>query len=49
MDRATLALRPRAYLGPARKLLLETKLGRAVRLSGARRLGKTILPNPGSP
>ncbi|MFT3801276.1 MAG: ATP-binding protein [Burkholderiaceae bacterium] len=43
MDPETLALRPRAYLGPVRQLLLEPKLRRAVVLLGPRRVGKTIL------
>lgn len=43
MDAETLALRPRAYLGPVRQLLLEPKLRRAVVLLGPRRVGKTIL------
>src|SRR5690606_2669587 len=43
MDQATLDLRPRAYLGPVRQLLLEPNLRRAVVLLGPRRVGKTIL------
>ncbi|MDR2214451.1 MAG: ATP-binding protein [Nevskiaceae bacterium] len=43
MDAETLALRPRAYLGPVRQLLLEADLRRAVVLLGPRRVGKTIL------
>ncbi|MFV0370867.1 MAG: ATP-binding protein [Azonexus sp.] len=43
MDEATTALRPRAYLGPVRQLLLEPGLRRAVVLLGPRRVGKTIL------
>jgi len=43
MDETTLALRPRAYLGPVRQLLLEPNLRRAVVLLGPRRVGKTIL------
>lgn len=43
MDDATHALRPRAYLGPVRQLLLEPNLRRAVVLLGPRRVGKTIL------
>ncbi|HQR03878.1 MAG: ATP-binding protein [Proteobacteria bacterium] len=43
MDAETLALHPRAYLGPVRQLLLEPKLRRAVVLLGPRRVGKTIL------
>lgn len=43
MDQATLDLRPRAYLGPVRNLLLEPNLRRAVVLLGPRRVGKTIL------
>ncbi len=43
MDPETLDLRPRAYLGPVRQLLLEPKLRRAVVLLGPRRVGKTIL------
>ncbi len=42
-DRAIAALRPRAYLGAVRKLLLEPNLRRAVVLLGPRRVGKTIL------
>ena len=43
MDPQTLTLRPRAYLGPVRQLLLESNLRRAVVLLGPRRVGKTIL------
>lgn len=43
MDEATLALRPRAYLGAVLTLLLEHSLRRAVVLLGPRRVGKTIL------
>ena len=43
MDAETLALRPRAYLGPVRQLLQEPRLRRAVVLLGPRRVGKTIL------
>lgn len=43
MDKATLALKPRAYLSPVRQLLLEANLRRAVVLLGPRRVGKTIL------
>lgn len=43
MDPQTQALRPRAYLGPVRQLLLEPQLRRAVVLLGPRRVGKTIL------
>lgn len=43
MDPATLDLRPRAYLGRVRQLLLEPNLRRAVVLLGPRRVGKTIL------
>lgn len=43
MDEATLKLRPRAYLGAVRSLLLEPSLRRAVVLLGPRRVGKTIL------
>lgn len=43
MDADTLALRPRAYLDPVRRLLLEPGLRRAVVLLGPRRVGKTIL------
>lgn len=43
MDAPTQALRPRAYLGPVRQLLLEHALRRAVVLLGPRRVGKTIL------
>lgn len=43
MDAGTSALRPRAYLGPVRQLLLEPGLRRAVVLLGPRRVGKTIL------
>ena len=43
MDAETLALHPRAYLDPVRRLLQEPKLGRAVVLLGPRRVGKTIL------
>lgn len=43
MDEETKALKPRAYLGPVRQLLLEPKLRRALVLLGPRRVGKTIL------
>lgn len=43
MDAETLALHPRAYLMPVRRLLQEVKLRRAVVLLGPRRVGKTIL------
>lgn len=43
MDPATLALHPRAYLGPVQQLLLEPNLRRAIVLLGPRRVGKTIL------
>jgi predicted AAA+ superfamily ATPase len=43
MDSETLELRPRAYLGPVRQLLVEPNLRRAVVLLGPRRVGKTIL------
>ncbi len=43
MDGETLALRPRAYLGPVRRLLRESSLRRAIVLLGPRRVGKTIL------
>lgn len=43
MDAVTLALTPRAYLGPVRRLLLDEQLRRAVVLLGPRRVGKTIL------
>ena len=43
MDDVTRGLRPRAYLGPVRQLLLEPNLRRAVVLLGPRRVGKTIL------
>lgn len=43
MDAPTQALRPRAYLEPVRRLLLEHALRRAVVLLGPRRVGKTIL------
>ena len=43
MDAETLALHPRAYLGPVRQLLQEARLRRAVVLLGPRRVGKTIL------
>ncbi len=43
MDADTLALCPRAYLGPVRQLLQEPGLRRAVVLLGPRRVGKTIL------
>jgi len=43
MDAETLALCPRAYLGPVRQLLQEPRLRRAVVLLGPRRVGKTIL------
>jgi len=42
-DEATSTLRPRAYLEPVRKLLLDSELRRAVVLLGPRRVGKTIL------
>jgi len=43
MDSQVLTLRPRAYLTPVQKLLLEPELRRAVVLLGPRRVGKTIL------
>lgn len=43
MDADTLTMHPRAYLGPARRLLIETDLRRAIVLLGPRRVGKTIL------
>jgi predicted AAA+ superfamily ATPase len=43
MDDETLELRPRAYLAPVQRLLLEPNLRRAVVLLGPRRVGKTIL------
>lgn len=43
MDAETLALQPRAYLGPVRQLLQEPRLRRAVVLLGPRRVGKTVL------
>jgi predicted AAA+ superfamily ATPase len=43
MDAVTLALQPRAYLGPVKNLLLDATLRRAVVLLGPRRVGKTIL------
>jgi len=43
MDSQVLALRPRAYLHPVQKLLLEPEPRRAVVLLGSRRVGKTIL------
>ncbi len=43
MDGETLALRPRAYLDPVRRLLRESSLRRAIVLLGPRRVGKTIL------
>jgi len=43
MDSQVMTLRPRAYLEPVRKLLLEPELRRAVVLLGPRRVGKTIL------
>lgn len=43
MDAETLALHPRAYLDPVRRLLQEPRLRRAVVLLGPRRVGKTIL------
>ncbi|MCL4778954.1 MAG: ATP-binding protein [Gammaproteobacteria bacterium] len=43
IDAETMALQPRAYLGPVQKLLQETELRRAVVLLGPRRVGKTIL------
>lgn len=43
IDTTTAELKPRAYLGPVRQLLLESQLRRAVVLLGPRRVGKTIL------
>ncbi|TVQ29641.1 MAG: ATP-binding protein [Wenzhouxiangella sp.] len=43
MDEGTRSLRPRAYLGPVQRLLLDARLRRAVVLLGPRRVGKTIL------
>lgn len=43
MDAQTQELRPRAYLGWVRQLLLEPGLRRAIVLLGPRRVGKTIL------
>ncbi|MDR1968106.1 MAG: ATP-binding protein [Burkholderiaceae bacterium] len=43
VDQGVAALRPRAYLGPVRQLLLEQRLRRAVVLLGPRRVGKTVL------
>lgn len=43
MDEETRKLRPRAYLEPVQRLLLDTRLRRAVVLLGPRRVGKTIL------
>jgi len=43
MDPWVTTLRPRAYLGPVRQLLLEPRLRRAIVLLGPRRVGKTIL------
>jgi len=43
VDSQLMDLRPRAYLEPVQKLLLDTKLRRAVVLLGPRRVGKTIL------
>lgn len=43
MDEETRKLRPRAYLQPVQRLLLDTRLRRAVVLLGPRRVGKTIL------
>ena len=43
VEAETLELRPRAYLGPVRQLLIESGLRRAVVLLGPRRVGKTIL------
>lgn len=43
VDTDTLTMHPRAYLGPVRRLLLETNLRRAIVLLGPRRVGKTIL------
>lgn len=43
MDKGTQSLRPRAYLGPVQRLLLDARLRRAVVLLGPRRVGKTIL------
>lgn len=42
-DKGTQALRPRAYIGAVRALLLAPELRRAVVLLGLRRVGKTIL------
>ena len=43
MDEETRKLRPRAYLEPVQRLLLDSRLRRAVVLLGPRRVGKTIL------
>jgi len=43
VDSQILTLRPRAYLAPVQRLLLEPDLRRAVVLLGPRRVGKTIL------
>ncbi|MFT7724057.1 MAG: ATP-binding protein [Roseateles sp.] len=43
MDPVTQALRPRAYLGLVKQLLMDEQLRRAVVLLGPRRVGKTIL------
>lgn len=43
MDAATAQLRPRAYLEPVKRLLLDEQLRRAIVLLGPRRVGKTIL------
>jgi uncharacterized protein len=43
MDEETHALRPRAYVAPVQKLLLDTTLRRAVVLLGPRRVGKTVV------
>ncbi|MCC5865963.1 MAG: ATP-binding protein [Wenzhouxiangella sp.] len=43
MDEGTRSLRPRAYLAPVQRLLLDARLRRAVVLLGPRRVGKTIL------
>lgn len=43
MDEETRKLRPRAYLEPVQRLLLDARLRRAVVLLGPRRVGKTIL------
>lgn len=43
MDEETRKLRPRAYLEPVQRLLLDDRLRRAIVLLGPRRVGKTIL------